>query len=410
MSTLPEVRGAARVAERLGRLHPLRSPEFVALASKLRYPLGVYALSRALYLLIALVDLFVRTGSAAGEVSNWDGKWYLLTVTYGYPQEILHTQTTLGFFPLYPIAMWIVGRPFHAAGLHLQTSYIVAGVIISLVAGAIATVLIFRLAQRWWGEAASRRAILFFCLFPGSIVFSMLYTEGLLLTLLAAAMLAIDRRRWLRAGVLAGLATAVGPVAVAIIPAFAVVALREIRRRGWRDPEARRALIAPALAPVGLGCFALFLWIWTGSPLASYTTQGSTWGWQESTTPSAIPRQASTLIQEIGKFTWHHPGINLNFVSGLIGTVFLFYALWRLWHWRSAVSLVALVWTLGVAALTLTSANTPPNPRMLLCAFPAVLVVGAEAEGRRQKRLLWFTLFLTIAMSMGSFVGSGLRP
>jgi hypothetical protein len=410
VSTLPEVRGAGRVGERLGRLHPLRSPEFAAHASRLRYPLGVYALSRALYLLIALVDLVVRHGTPAGEVANWDGKWYLLTVTHGYPQAILHTQTTLGFFPLYPMTMWVVGQPFRAVGLHLQTSYILAGVIISLVGGAVATVLIARLAQRWWGEAASRRAILFFCLFPGSIVFSMIYTEGLLLALLAAAILANERRRWLRAGVLAGLATAVGPVAVAIIPAFAVVALREIRLRGWRDPEARRALIAPLLAPVGLASFGAFLWIWTGSPLASYTTQGSKWGWQESSTPSAIPRQASTLIHEIESFTFHHPGINLNFVSGLIGTAFLFYALWRLWHWRSAVSLVALVWTLGVAVLTLTSANTPPNPRMLLCAFPAVLVVGAEAEGRRQKRLLWFTLLVTIAMSMGSFVGTGLRP
>jgi hypothetical protein len=363
-----------------------------------------------MYLVIALVDLLVRHGTLATEVSNWDGKWYLLTVLHGYPQTIWHTQTTLGFLPVYPMLMWVLGQPFRAVGLHPQTSFILAGVIISLVAGAIATVLIARLAERWWGEAASRRAILFFCLFPGSIVFSMIYTEGLLLALLAAAMLAIERRRWLTSGLLAGLTTGVAPVAVAIIPAFAVVALLEIHRRGWHDRAARRALLAPVLAPAGLIGFGSFLWAWTGSPFASYTTQGSKWGWAESTTPTAIPRQASALIHEIAQFTFHHPGVNLNFVSGVIGTVFLLYAMWRLWHWRSAVSLVALLWTLGVAALTLTSANTPPNPRMLICAFPAVLVVGAEAEGRRQKRLLWFTVLVTLAMSTGSFVGTGLRP
>ena len=410
MSTLPEVRGTTRVGERVRRPQWSRSPELVALADKLRYPLGVYAISRGFYLLIALADLAVRGGSIGGEVSNWDGKWYLLTVTYGYPHTIWHLQDTLGFLPLFPMVIWLVGRPFLAAGLPLHTSYVLAGTIIALVTGAIATVLVGRLAQRWWGEAAARRAILFFCLFPGSIVFSMIYTEGLLLVLVATAILAIERRRWVTAGILAGLSTAVGPVATAIIPAFAIVALLEIRRHGWRDRAARRALWAPVLAPAGLVAFGVFLWIWTGSPFASYSTQHAHWGWQESSSPAAIPNQIGLLFSQILDFTFRHPGINLNVVSGLAGSVFLFYALWRLWKWRSAVSLVALLWTLGVAVLTLTSANVPPNPRMLLCAFPAVLVVGAEAEGRGQRKLLIWTVVLTVAMSMGTFVGTGLRP
>jgi hypothetical protein len=410
VSTLPEVRGTARVGERVRRPNWLRSPELDALADRLRYPLAVYAVSRALYLLIALADLLVRGGSVAGEVSNWDGKWYLLTVTYGYPHTIWHLQDTLGFLPLFPMVMWVVARPFYALGLGLATSYILAGVITALVTGAIATVLLSRLAQRWWGEAASRRAILFFCLFPGTIVFSMIYTEGLLLALLAGTILAVERRRWLTAGILAGFATAVGPVATAIIPALAIVAVLEIRRHGWHDREARRALLAPLLAPAGLIAFGAFLWAWTGSPFASYSTQKSSWGWQESSSPTAIPREASSLFNQITSFTFHHPGIDLNLVSGLAGTVFLLYGLWRLWHWRSAVPLVALLWTVGVGVLTLTSANVPPNPRMLICAFPAVLVVGAEAEGRKQRRLLIWTVLLTVAMSMGTFVGNGLRP
>lgn len=410
MSTLPEVRGTGRVRERVRRLDRLRDPRLVALADGLRYPLGVYAISRALYLLIALADLLVRGGSIAGEVSNWDGKWYLLTVTYGYPHTIWHLQDTLGFLPLFPMVMWVIARPFYAVGLGLATSYILAGVIIALTTGAIATVLVGRLARRWWGEAAARRAILFFCVFPGSIVFSMIYTEGLLLALVAAAILAVERRHWLTAGILAGLATAVGPVATAIIPAFAIVALREIRRRGWHDREARRALLAPLLAPAGLIGFGAFLWVWTGSPFASYTTQHAAWGWQETSSLAAIPNQAILLFHQIENFSFHHPGINLNVVAGLAGTVFLFYALWRLWNWRSEVSLVALLWTVGVGVLTLTSANVPPNARMLICAFPAVLVVGAEAEGRAQRRLLFWTILLTVAMSMGTFVGNGLRP
>ena len=47
-----------------------------------------------------------------------------------------------------------------------------------------------------------------FCLFPGSIVFSMVYAEGLLIPLAAGCILALQRRRWVMAGALAGLATA----------------------------------------------------------------------------------------------------------------------------------------------------------------------------------------------------------
>lgn len=410
MSTLPEVRGTTAVGERVWWVGRLRNPRLVDLADRLRYPLGVYAISRLLYLLIALADLVVRGGTITNEVSNWDGKWYLLTVTYGYPHIIWHLQDTLGFLPLMPMVMWVVSRPFYAVGFELATSYILAGVIVALVSGAVATVLTGRLAERWWGAAAARRAILFFCLFPGTIVFSMIYTEGLLVALVAGAILAVERRRWFTAGILAGFATAVGPVAAAIIPAFAIVALLEIRRRGWHDREARRALLAPLLAPAGLVGFGAFLWVWTGSPFASYLTQKSSWGWQESTSPTAIPNAVGTLVSQIENFSFHHPGIDLNIVAGLAGTVFLFYALWRLWNWRSAVSLVALLWTVGVGVETLTSANVPPNPRMLLCAFPAVLVVGAEPQGRNQKRLLLWTVVITVAMSMGTFVGNGLRP
>ena len=64
-----------------------------------------------------------------------------------------------------------------------------------------------------------------------------------------------EQRRWLLAGVLAGFSTAVGPVAVAIIPACAAAAGLELWRHGWRDRSARRALIALTVM-VALPAFA----------------------------------------------------------------------------------------------------------------------------------------------------------
>ena len=358
--------------------------------------------SRVLYLLIALVDKFWHHTSLAAEASNWDGAWYLALTVLGYPTHALHIQNTLGFFPLYPLTIWLTAHV-------LSSSYVLAGLLIAMIGGAVATVLVQRLATVWWGEQAGRRAVVFFCLFPGSIVFSMLYSEGLLIPLVLGCLLALERRRWLLAGCLAGVATAVGPTALPIIPACAVAAVLELRRRGWHDPEARKALLAPALAPAGLIAFAAFLWIWTGTPFASYIAQHH--GWSERTTLAAMAHVASHLYHEIARFhSFHHPGINLNYVSGVLGALFLLWAWILIVRIKPRISPAAIVWTLGISFLILTSSMVPPNPRMLITAFPALMVVAYRLRGKAFNRLIAVSTVLLVAMSIVTYVGVSLRP
>ena len=425
MYTLPEVRGARPGIDQSGAATaPLPLDAAVAASDvpgrfrsayrrlatldvRWRYPLTIFALTRVLYLVIAIVDTFVRRDaygthwSLGSETANWDGMWYLALAAHGYPAYVAHTQTTLGFFPLYPLLMW-------AAGHALDIGFVWSGLLVSVLTGAVATVLVGRLAERWWNEAASRRAILFFCLFPGSIVFSMDYTEGLLLMLVAGCFLAIEHRRWLLAGILAGISTAVGPVALAIIPACAAAAGLEIYRRGWHDREARRALLAPLLSPAGLLGLALFMWRWTGNPLANYQSQR--YAWKETTTPLALYRVAKSLIQEILGVAKYHPNVNLNLVAALLGTAFLVWGLIHLWRGRSRVPIAALVWTAAIVFMTVTSNATPPNARMLLCAFPVLLVIAADLQGRSFRRLIWSSSGLLVIMSVLTFVSTSLRP
>jgi hypothetical protein len=370
--------------------------------SDLRWPLGVYAATRLVLAVIAYVDTLLQHWTLSAEIANWDGVWYLSLLAHGYPTHVSHAQTTLGFFPLYPLTMWLVT---HA----LLCSPSLAGLLISVIGGFVATVLVQRLCSDWWGQAAGRRAVLLFCLFPGSIVFSMIYTEGLLIPLVAACLLALERRRWLVAGLLAAAATATGPVAVALIPACAVAAALELRRRRWRDLRALRALAAPLLAPLGIVAFGAFLWLWTGSPLASYAAQR--YGWDERSDPLAIVHSTELLVRQIAQFhDIHHPAVNLNYLSGLIGAVVLIIGVWLLLRERPRIPLPAIVWTIGIGVLTLTSANVPPNPRMLICAFPAVLVFAHRLKDKAFTRLVGATAILFVVMSYVSFVGHGLRP
>lgn len=372
---------------------------------ELRWPLAVYGISRLVLLATAIVETFFRRWTLWHELSNWDGQWYLRLLTEGYPNHVTHTQTTLGFLPLYPMLAWL---PAHLAITPAWTGYEVAGLFVSLVTGAVAIVLIGRLASDWWGEAAGRRAVLLFCFFPGTVVFSMVYTEGVLLVCIAGCLLAMQRRRWLLAGTLAALSTAVGPVAVAVIPACAVAALVELWQKGWRDPEARRSLIAPLMAPLGLIAFGFFLWLHAGTPMASYETQR--YAWQESSTPLALLRDGEELFRQIFPAAGTHPGvINANYIAGLIGAAVLLGGLVLL-VLRPRVPLPTLVWTLGVAALTVTSAQTPPNARMLLCAFPAVIVYAQRLRGRWFQAVMVLNCLLFVGMSWVTFVGVDLRP
>jgi hypothetical protein len=376
---------------------------------RLRWTILVYLGTRALLLIVALANGALRHHSLPHELANWDGLWYGTLANKGYPTHVSHLPTTLGFFPLYPIVIWLVAHVFSWSTTNAFVwSITVAGVIVSGIGGLLATVLVQRLAAGWWGEESGRRAAVFFCLFPGSVVFSMVYAEGLLIPLAAGCILALERRRWLLGGVLAGLATAVEPEALILILVCATSALLELRRRGWRDPEARRSLLAPLLSLSGVSAFAAFLWAWTGTPFATLLAQR--YGWREKTDPFALVHLARSLAGEISFSHFNHPTINLNLVVGLAGAILLIVLLVLLFRTRRLVSVEAMVWTLGISFLDVTSEYTPPNPRLLITAFPAVLVVGHCVRGRAYSWLLWATGASLIAMSALTFIGVTLRP
>jgi hypothetical protein len=373
----------------------------LAIWQAVRWPVCIYGISRLLLLLLGVVDSALQHWGLASELSNWDGVWYLALAQHGYPTHVSHLQTTLGFFPLYPMVMWLVAHV-------LDAPMVAAGLVVSGLGGLCATILLEKLATRWWDADVARRAVVLFCAFPGSVVFSMVYSEGVLLPLAMGCLLALASKRWLLAGILAGLATAVGPDSVAIVLACAVAAFVEIRRLGFHDRAARRSLVAPVLSPVGIGAVGAFFWAWTGTPLANFDAQR--YGWGERTTPFALWREVKTLSQEISLRHFDYHLVNLNYVVGLAGAVLLVYALVLLARQRHAVAPEALAWTLGIAFLSLTSQYTPPNPRLLITAFPVVAVLAYRVRNRRFTWLVAANVVLLVVLSAITYVGIALRP
>jgi hypothetical protein len=372
--------------------------------------MSIYLATRLVLLLAAYLQGSFRHGPFLNELANWDGLWYREVANHGYLNHPSDAQTTLGFFPLYPLAMWAL-EPVFSVFTGSDPAWMpatISGTAISMAGGAVATYFVYRLAEGWWDRAAARRATVLFIIFPGSVVFSMVYSEGLLLPLAAACIYALERRRWLLAGCLAGLGTAVQPTGLVLVGVCGVAALLELRRQGWSPRVLPKVSLAPLLSLTGIGAFALFLWVWTGTPLANYRAQHH--GWGEKTDPLAIVHTATMLVNEISFAHFNRPTINLNLIVGLIGAVLLIGMLMLVARERRRISPAALTWTIGISFLALTSEYVPPNPRMLVTAFPALMAVAVYARGRRWAALLWTNGILFVGLSVLTYWGTTLRP
>ena len=386
-----------------------------------RYRLAilVYLGTRVLLLVVAILDGALRHHAILNELANWDGLWYRWLANAGYPHHVVHccvgngethAQSTLGFFPLYPLLIWTVARPVILLSGHSAIwSITLAGVIVSTIGGLICTIIVQELASGWWGASAGRRAAVLFCLFPGSVVFSMVYAEGIALPLAAGCILALQKRRWLLAGVLAGFATAATPQSLVLIPVCAVSAGLELRRRGWRVREARRSLLAPLLSLTGAVALGAFLWAWVGTPFAISQTQRI--GWMEKTDPIALVHLVRRLADQISFSHFNHPTINLNYVVGVAGAILLIVLLYLMVRIRRTISVEAWVWTIGITLLMVTAEYVPPNPRLLITAFPAVIVLAYYVKRRVSFGVLALVNgTLLVGLSALTFVGITLRP
>lgn len=343
------------------------------LSGPVAWPVAVYAVTRILLLLEAAVLALTAHQPFTEMPFRFDARWYLLLAEHGYPTVPLHAKSTLGFFPLYPMVLRAVGWTF-------MLPVPLAALLTSVIGGLIAAVLVQRLALGWWGERTARRVTVIFCLFPGAIVFSMAYSECLTIPLAVGCLLALRSRRWIIAGLTAALATAVEPVAVVLIVICLVAAAREFRARGWRDREALRSLAAPLLAPLGIGALAVFLWAWTGTPFAVYLAQH--YGWHQQNQPLALAGLpvARRILSDHAHLLTHF--LTWNILDGVIGAVFLACSIGYLIKYRRELTVGGLLLPAGIAAVTVWSILTPPNARMLLIAFPAVMVWGRRFSGR----------------------------
>jgi hypothetical protein len=360
-------------------------------ARPLATPRLAYAGSRLITAVAVGLAAMASHQSYQRVLTVWDGRWYERIATVGYPHAVPqgdfyhHTgrqvQSAIAFFPLYPLMVRALDRVFPGGAD-------VAGAVLSLLIGGLATVLVWVVAEKVTDRTVADRAAVLFAFSPGAFVLTLVYAEGLLVLLSAAALLALLERRWLQAGVLAALAGATRPNATAVMLACAWAAGVALwKQRDWR------AVVAPALAPLGMLAFFAFLWWHTGEPLIWFRVEAQGWG-------EGIDFGRSNLGVFADVFTrpLHNPNM-LVLAASMITAVVLMVILVR-----AKLPAVLNVYALTGLGLVLIS-HINARPRFIFVAFPLAIALAKTTTRRQSTYVVLTAVFAACTVMLTVFYG-----
>jgi hypothetical protein len=355
-------------------------------------PVVVYLLCRAVTLAcLAIADLFTHK-SLNGDLYIWDGRWFIRAAQHGWPGQLPMVDghvapSTLAFLPGFPLAIrWMCA----ITGL----SPVAVGVAISGVTGFTAIIAVGMLARHFTDRGRAERAALLLAVFPGTFVFSLVYSEGIVITCVALGLLALLRRQWWLAGILGLVASATSPIALAFVVSCAWCAGSEIRHhRNWRS------LSAPVLAPLGFIGYMLWLRVHTGNLEAWRLAERG--GWKSYPSLGYPIHIVATFVVDPVAPTRTGQLLMIGTVAAVIGGVFAV---------RERQPAPVLLYGLVAAGMAAISAPVGLRPRFLMLAFPLIVAVGTRLRGRAY----WWTLaasacFLAV-MTLSTLASTAVFP
>lgn len=152
---------------------------------------------------------------------HYDSGWYRRIANEGY-SYVPGQQSTVAFFPAYPLAMRAVGA--------VLDSTLLGGIVVTLAAGAAVAAMVWTWFRDRLSPAEARTALALFLLYPYAFyLFGVVYSDALFVAAVVAAFVLLERDRLWLAGLAGAVATASRPVGVVVV---AGLAARALERRG----------------------------------------------------------------------------------------------------------------------------------------------------------------------------------
>ena len=245
----------------------------------------------------------------------WDSGWYFDIAQRGYYWSP-SGQSSLAFFPLYPMLMRALAWPFGGSDRALWT----AGVALSYACLFAGLTVLHRLSEKTGDREAARRTVLYVAVFPFAYFFTQVYTESLFLLTSVSAVAAAVASRWGWAGAFGALAALTRPNGILVAVPLGLLALAGRPR----SAEIARRAAAVALVPLGLAGFCAFAWRLSGDPLAWLHAQAS-WGYTVGNRPWVELMRLLDGLERHGlyRYFFSDPLAPYYFVHGLVALVFV---------------------------------------------------------------------------------------
>jgi Gpi18-like mannosyltransferase len=221
----------------------------------LRKALIGYLAIRSFVFTVFFFSAYVAHKSPHAILLRWDAAWFRRIALEGYGHVIINStnrhQWDYAFFPLFPsLERWI----HRLTNISINTS----GLIINLIASLVAAAGIYTIAQRLYSPRVAIFAVIAWALMPAGYVQWLAYSESIFTAFAAWSIVALLRKHWLRAGLLACLAGTTRALGIALVVAIAIAALHEYAKT--RDFKDWRPFLGALISPIGL---LSFMW-WVG--------------------------------------------------------------------------------------------------------------------------------------------------
>jgi Gpi18-like mannosyltransferase len=334
---------------------------------------------------------------------RWDALHYITIARDGYRAPADQADGKLpAFFPLFPFCVRLISGVLGAKSIHAVAW---VAILFNLLAGLGALILIYNLAVEAGLDSSSARwATLFMAIYPLAVFLAVPYTEALFLLLSAAFFLFVHKRKWIWAGITAGLLSATRVTGVLFAILLCLSFLFSHNKEDYSPKEVFRGIIALVLSLSGLVAFMAYLEITFSDPFAFLHSQSY---WKR-----GVELPFVTLWRGITYA--FHPSWTKFFDQYLINTLhtafivlFIVVAIasFRRWHWLYQVY-GWLLFSVALISPLQGSATMQSTARYMLVFFPLCFTL-AEWGKRAWVRKIIFAVWIFMFAFMAALYGRG---
>lgn len=346
------------------------------------------------YIPLAFQDRFLGGGPLLFQISpelfswaNFDGEHYLSIATYGYKG------LEQAFFPIFPLLISFLAKPFSPDLLSSLINYTIVGLIISNLSFLLAMLYLFELITIDYSKKIAFLTLVMIICFPTSFYFGSLYNESLFLLLSVLTFLNARKGKWFLAAIFGLIASGTRVFGILLLPAILIEA--------YRSKEKFSKIFWVFLIPLGFIIYMWYQYITVGDPLAFYHLQKNV-GEQHQTgiilPPQVFYRYTKMLLSFEG-FKPIYQTIILEFFVGIIFLILPIYGYFK------KIRFSYIFYSLLGFLLPSIQGSFSSLPRYVLILFPSFLILSIwfDKMPRKIKVILLLCLIALLVIEAALF-------